>query len=149
MKRWKLIREALIVTGMVACSFFAGWWSYGQDFANSRRVDFDFTKPYLVPRSREPISTTPTPDTASFAVGDRIDIFVQRDDAVEPLIVDAVVTHQTKANFGMLLPYGGRDLLDYARDNGIRLIYRHSIATTDPITLEPYQPGVTQPQTDG
>jgi hypothetical protein len=149
MKRWKLIRDGMLVSVMVSCSFLAGWWAYGRDFANSRRIDFDFTKPYLIPRGHESIGTAPTPDTASFAVGDRIDIFVQLDDSLEPLIVDAVVTHQRKTNFGMLLPYGGRDLLAYARDKNLRLIYRLSIATTAPITLKQYQAGTTQPKKDG
>ncbi len=149
MKRWKLVRDGAIVTVMVGCSFIAGWWAYGRDFANSRRINFDFSKPYVIPRDREAIGTAPTPDTAPFLVGDRIDIFVQLDDSLEPLILDAVVTHQRKTNFGMLLPYGGRDLLAYARDNGLRLIYRLSNATTDPIALKQYRPGTTQPQNDG
>ena len=149
MKRWKLIREGAIVAGMVACSFIAGWWAYGQDFAKSRQIDFDFSKPYLIPRGHELIGMTPTPDTASFAVGDRIDIFVQLDDSLEPLIIDAVVTRQTKTSFGMLLPHGGRDVLDFARDNGLRLVYRLSNATSDPIALEQYRPETTQPQGHG
>ena len=81
-------------------------------------------------------------------MGDRIDIFVQLDGSLEPLIIDAVVTDQRKPNFGMLLPNGGYTLFDYARDNGLRLIYRHSIATTDPITLK-HRPETTQPQNNG
>jgi hypothetical protein len=149
MKRWELIRDGAIVAGMVACSFLAGWWAYGHDFSKSRHIAFDFSKPYLIPRDRESIGIKATPDTASFGVGDRIDIFVQLDDSLEPLIVDAVVTHQQKTSFGMLLPYGGRDLLAYARENGLRLVYRFSNATTDPINLEQSRPGATQSQNDG
>ncbi|MEM9369419.1 MAG: hypothetical protein AAGD07_25880 [Planctomycetota bacterium] len=146
MKRLKLIRDGVIVTTMIGCSFLAGWYAYGRDFASSRRISFDFSKPYVIPRDRESIGTAPTPDTASFQVGDRIDIFVQIDDSLEPLIVDAVVTHQRKTRFGMLLPYGGRDLLAHARDTGTRLTYRLSNATTDPITLSRYLPDTTQRQ---
>ncbi|MCR9211541.1 MAG: hypothetical protein NXI28_25230 [bacterium] len=144
MKRLKLVRDGVIVTAMVGCSFIAGWYAYGRDFANSRRINFDFSKPFVIPRNRESIGTAPTPDTESFQVGDRIDIFVQVDDSLEPLIVDAVVTHQRKTNFGMLLPSGGRDLLAYARDSGLRLIYRLSNATTDPINLKQHRPATTQ-----
>jgi hypothetical protein len=139
----------MLVTVLVSGSFVAGWWTQGQGFASSRRITFDFSKPYLIPPDRESIGTSPTPETVSFVAGDRVDIFVQMDGSLEPLIVDAVVTHQSKSNFGMLLPYGGRDLLAYARDNGLRLIYRLSNATTDPITLKQYRPGKTQLQNDG
>lgn len=149
MKRWKLIRDGVLVIVMVGCSFTAGWWAYGRYFANSRRVSFDFSKPYVIPRNRESIGTAPTPDTASFLVGDRIDIFVQTDNSIEPLILDAVVTHQRKTNFGMLLPHGGRDLLGHARDNGLRLVFRLSNSPTDPVILKPYRPATLPPQNGG
>jgi hypothetical protein len=68
------------------------------------------------------------------------------------LILDAVVTHQTKTDFGMLLPYGGRDLLRHASDNGMCLIFRHSIAPSDPVAIAPAaeKPAKdTQPGTPG
>ncbi len=133
------LRDGLIVAAMVGLSFLAGWSAHKYDFANSRRINFDFSKPFIVPSGYEPIGTTPTPETASFIAGDRIDIFVDDGDTIEPLILDAIVTHQTKTNFGMLLPYGGHDLLGHARDNGLQLIYRYSVAPDDPVALKQYR----------
>ena len=140
MKKWKAIRESVLAIGMVCCSFIAGWFAYGHDFANSRRIQFDFSQPYVVPTGHEPISTAQNPETASFLVGDRIDILVQIDDSFEPLILDAVVTDQTKTRFGMLLPHGGRELLGFARVNKLSLKFRISSAPIAPITIKPHRP---------
>ncbi|GAA4462059.1 hypothetical protein GCM10023156_45480 [Novipirellula rosea] len=134
----RFIRDIAIAACMVGVSFEAGWWAFAHSFADSRQVAFDFTRPYFIPHSHEAIGRTPTADTSSFSAGDRIDIFVQIDGKYEPLILDAVVTSQTKTNFGMLVPYGGRDLLAYARESGWRPIFRLSIAPTDPIVLKSY-----------
>jgi hypothetical protein len=136
MKVLRAIRDAVVVTALVGLSFWAGWWAYGYDFLNSRRLTADFSKPFYVPLGYESLSTAATPETAPFAVGDRIDIFIVVGGVVEPLILDAVVTHQTPTNFGMLLPHGGRDVLIHARQIGLRLIYRPSIAPSAPVTIE-------------
>ncbi|WP_182868401.1 hypothetical protein [Stieleria mannarensis] len=145
MKRWKVIRHGVVFSGMIACSFVAGWWAHGHNFAKSRRIDFDFSKPYLIPIDRESASIAVSPASASFRVGDRIDIFAQVDDSLEPLILDAIVTRQTKTSFGMLLPSGGSALLAYARGNGLRLVYRLSKAPSDPVSLKQYQPERNRP----
>ena len=137
--RRQLLRDSLIVTGMVGLSFGGGWWAYGYSFANSRRITFDFSQPFIIPRTHESVGLTPRQETTSFLVGDRIDIFVQDGESIEPLILDAVVTGQTKTNFGMLLPYGGRVLLKHAMDSDLRLLFRLSNAPTAPVTLEPYR----------
>ncbi len=134
----RLLRDTAIAACMVGVSFGAGWWAFAHSFSDSRQVAFDFTRPYYIPHSHEAIGRTPTADTSSFSAGDRIDVFVQIEGEYEPLILDAVVTSQTKTNFGILVPYGGRDLLAYARDNGWKPIFRLSIAPTDPIVLKSY-----------
>lgn len=135
----KLIKDAMIVSSMIALSYLGGWWAFGVGFANSRQIEFDFSKPYIIPQGYEPMGTQPTLDTASFAAGDRIDIFVERSSIIEPLMLDVIVTRKTKTNFRMLLPDGGRELLAHARDSGLRLIYRRSIIPADPIAIKPYR----------
>lgn len=130
------LRDGVVVVALLSLSFGAGWWGHQYHFANARRIDFDFSKPYFIPRGCESIGSRPTPATANFVTGDRIDIFCRDGVTTKPLILEAIVTSQTKWNFGILVPYGGRDLLHYANKNDLELTYRLTVAPPSDIPLK-------------
>ncbi len=132
------IRDCIFAACLVGGAFVGGWCAFVYSFASSRRVAFDSSRPHFIPHGCEAVVCTPAADTASISVGDRVDIFVEVDGKCEPLILDAVVTRQTKTSFGMLARYGGRNLLAYAKRNDWRLVIRPSIAFTDPIVIKSY-----------
>ena len=135
MNRQRLVRDALVVSGLVTLSYSAGWFAFSFGFSASRQIDFDFSKPYVEPSGYGTISMPSSPATSSLVTGERIDIFVERFGSIVPLVLDVVVTSQTKTKLGMLAPYGTRELLRHADDNNWRLIYRRSITFADPIAI--------------
>jgi hypothetical protein len=137
--RRQLLCDGLTVAGMVALSFGSGWWASKYTFANSRRLTFDFSKPFHIPRTHDQIFLGLSPETANFLVGDRVDILAQDGDSIKPLIIDAIVTHQTKMNTVIISPFGTQSLLAYAKDHGSRIVFRRSIAPTAPVSLEHYR----------
>ena len=138
-KRGRIVRDCLIITVMVGTSYQAGRWSYGERLASSQSVDFDFRRPFRIPSGYESVGFKPIPETAHLRVGDRVDIFLQEGDEISPIIVDALVTDQSKRNFGLLVPLGGRTILSQAREYQLKLIYRPSIAPRGAIELEAYK----------
>lgn len=135
----RTVRSILVAAVMVFC-FYAGWIAYGVQHRDPPRMIFDFSKPFRVPPTHVPFSQRPTAKTDPFVVGDRIDIFARVENRLQPLVIDAIVMQQTKRDFGMLLPGDGIGLLSNAMNQDLQLVYRPTVAVSDPIALEPYAP---------
>lgn len=139
-----LVRDVITAIALVGGSFFGGWLTFGRQHSHSRHVRFDFSKPFALPSSRsERILVHATPQTEAFAIGDRIDILVLIDGALQPLILDAVVTTNTKQIVELLLPAGGGALVSHARESGLQLRYRPTVATSPPVSIEAHDGSLT------
>lgn len=99
-------------------------------------MSFDFSQTYVIPQSHESTVLKTTPATDPYLVGDRIDILIRNNKKFEPLLLDAVVTQNGKGLFGMLVPKGGKDLLEDALKWRLALVYRRSIAVGGPLPVK-------------
>lgn len=132
----KRIRELLIGSLVVVSSFGLGWWAYERDRVKNLHVNFNFAQPFTASTRYEPLFIQSASGTAGHVAGDRLDILVEVDGVNEPLILDAVLTRQTKANLFLVVPPGGRSLVEYAEESGMRLKFRPTVTTTEPIKFE-------------
>lgn len=125
--RRRFVLRAAFAIALIATAFGCGWLAYGHHHSETRAFGYTVAAPFRAPRGFKPIGLPFTPSTAHFSAGDRVDLLIVIDGKPEPLILDALVTGNTKPNFGLLVQYGDSEIFLHVRQLGHEIVFRPSI----------------------